>query len=389
MDCSLCIFNSFHYVDQKEGPSWLECDDKLPHRVVETDTGEQYGTDSTKVLAIKFAMLFVSNPIRLLPQVAYRIYDLLSGGFIHRAAANQTSCCKEFVITVAKFFLLPVGLIARQIICLLGLVFAFHARVWYGKVEQFFYMAPEDIFEAQPPLEMMGNVTAPCMQPKSFYKENNLFRYWDHHRYNPNTCRSLLFQITKADSDFPKDLQTQLSDLFYWNDTWEAQALANEVKCEFSGGTRGELPFIEELGQLLKETKEALNTDQYASKLDALSRLAAMRTKFKDLNSAIVTTRKKDPNFPKDLWNAWSNLFQARQTELGMSPDYKQIESLIEAIKKSITTDEYADKLNELSWLIQHRSYLVTKLNRAVLTLNPPKELYDQWETLFYADSTK
>jgi len=397
MDCSLCVSNSFQYVGQTYGPSCCELDSTLPHRVIEVDTGEVYGTDNTLVLATKFALLFISNPIRLIPQVAYRIYDLLSGGFIHRAAENKTHVIKEFTITVAKFVLLPIGLIARQIICLLGLVFAFHARVWYGKVEQFFYMAPEDIFEAQPFLEMMGNVTAPCMQPASFYKENNLFRYWAHFRYNPNTCRSLLFQIEKADPSFPKELKTRLSQVFKsWKDPWEAQAIANETQVQFADTEkRTESPYIEELAQLLKKTKEAIGTDQYETKLTELTALVTHRETMKQFNESIDSLKSDNTKLLQNLKKSWRFLYQSLSTEWGTSPDdlKNHFNQFIPKTKNALTDKSSPAELQELHDFVDYRANLLG-LHRAMATLQQqdsefPEDIKNLWNKIFSADSPR
>ena len=388
MDCSQCISNSFHYVGRNDGPECIEWGDKLPKRVIATDTGEIYGTDTTLVLAFKFAALFITNPIRLIPQIAYRIYDLLSGGFIHRAAINQTHVLKEFCITLLKFTLLPIGLIAREAICLLGFVFAFHARVFYGKVEQFFYMAPKDLFEAQPPLEMMGNITAPCMQPTSFYKENNLFRYWAHFRYNPNTCRSLIAQLTKGDPNFPAPLKAKLSLIINpWDDQWEAKAIADETRIEFKNNAkRTDFPYIEELGQLLKATKEALHTSTYQTKLQELTEFVEHREtlsacqlaieelsiekrlkeleqlaghELDGLNATVNAIVPPDTTFSKTLQKDWETLFNASSTQ--WNPDDHALEDLArilteakEAVKKK-DDGTYKTKIAEFQrWMQSH-----------------------------------
>lgn len=171
--------------------------------LIDVTTRKTYDPDSKWVLRGKFIIIGLVGNMLLFPLgLIYRTIDLLSLNFVTRgtrAAEHKflvelktntslkgkavsskdirNECLKELAISVTKIALLPIGFLAKELLCLFGLFFPYQGRKYFGKVNEFFYVRPLDIFRIESDLIAFSNISTPCMQTSQFQREENLFRF--------------------------------------------------------------------------------------------------------------------------------------------------------------------------------------------------------------------
>jgi hypothetical protein len=138
---------------------------------------------------------------------------------------------KELAISVMKIVLLPLGLVAKEFISLFGLIFPFQGRKYFGKVEQFFYVRPLDMFKIRNNLLLFGIFSAPCMQTSQFRQQENLFRFYETTRCVLSYSLELEKLIESAQEYYPHDLSRLKADppVFPFDKTEQALELLKEL----------------------------------------------------------------------------------------------------------------------------------------------------------------
>lgn len=168
-------------------------------------TEETYDNDDLLTIRCKFTLIgLAGNALTFSLQFIYRIFDLISFNFIRRGTEKAehdflvrlkttpslkgraipqseitNACLKELMISIRKIVLLPLGFLAKEFICLFGLLFPYQGRKYFAKVDQFFYVRPLDMFKIESAVISFSNISAPCMQTSQFRKQENLFRFYD------------------------------------------------------------------------------------------------------------------------------------------------------------------------------------------------------------------
>lgn len=133
----------------------------------------------------------------------------------------------ELIDQVAKCISLPLAAIALTFVAFAGLLNPLDGRKIYSDIERLWSIRlPESITDRS--IMSFCNYTAPCMQPKSTYKEQNLFRFYQY----ANPSLGCIYALEQLEWDgfvtLGKDLKTWKTAVKQnLNDQGELQNLVN------------------------------------------------------------------------------------------------------------------------------------------------------------------
>jgi hypothetical protein len=218
---------------------------------IDLDTREEYDDDDPCILRIKFTSLSLcANLLTFPPMLIYRVFDLISLNFIKRGKEKALhhflvqmksdeslkgravalkevaiESLKELAISITKIVLLPLGMVAKEFICLFGLIFPFQGRKYFGKVDKFFYVRPLDMFKTQYSLLLFANFSAPCMQTSQFRKQENLFRFYETIRSDISYHLELTKLIADTQEYYPLDLSELNPAIFNYSFSKSQEAI--------------------------------------------------------------------------------------------------------------------------------------------------------------------